>query len=282
MTLATKNGSIIVKDGKLAEDCGCCGGWYCYTPECPCQYSGTLPATLSMTITVSVPNTIYGFVLSNFLGSWVAPMRYTSSQLQAVNGTYTLTKLGNQGLSPCVYELNSTAYHWQQWDQNQPQAICSIGSYAGLFNASDGQVCNSGQSSVRLVEFGFSAKGTLSTELGNINNFSTLCQGVSAVLNSAASRSYGSQTLTSWFHNINTRSSWSQYGCVSSPVWNNGGSFGGTYPSVLDEYDFPPCVDGNIAKIDHTWSFDLLYTDTSGSGPVRGNVRRAITVRIFE
>jgi hypothetical protein len=29
MTLATKNGSIIVKDGKLAENCGCCGGWYC-------------------------------------------------------------------------------------------------------------------------------------------------------------------------------------------------------------------------------------------------------------
>ena len=29
MPLATKNGSIIVKDGKLAENCGCCGGWYC-------------------------------------------------------------------------------------------------------------------------------------------------------------------------------------------------------------------------------------------------------------
>jgi hypothetical protein len=29
MTIATKNGSIIVKDGKLAENCGCCGGWYC-------------------------------------------------------------------------------------------------------------------------------------------------------------------------------------------------------------------------------------------------------------
>lgn len=26
MTLATKNGSLIVKDGKIAENCGCCGG----------------------------------------------------------------------------------------------------------------------------------------------------------------------------------------------------------------------------------------------------------------
>jgi hypothetical protein len=30
MPLATKNNAIIVKDGKLAENCGCCGGWYCY------------------------------------------------------------------------------------------------------------------------------------------------------------------------------------------------------------------------------------------------------------
>jgi hypothetical protein len=29
MTLATKNGSLIVKDGQIAENCGCCGGWYC-------------------------------------------------------------------------------------------------------------------------------------------------------------------------------------------------------------------------------------------------------------
>ena len=34
MPLATKNGSIIVKDGKLAEDCGCCGGWYCWSCDC--------------------------------------------------------------------------------------------------------------------------------------------------------------------------------------------------------------------------------------------------------
>lgn len=235
-----------------------------------------------MTITVSVPNTVYGLVVSNFIGSWVAPIRYTPSQLQAVNGTYTLTKLGSQWGATCVYELNSTQYNWQQWDPAQPQAICFIGSQAGLFGVADGQICSSSQSSVRLVEFGFPAQGTLSTELGNINNFSTLCQGVSAVLNSAASRSYGNQSLRSWFHSINQSNSWSQYGCVSSPVWNNGGSFGGTFPSVPGEYDFPPCVDGNIAKIDHTWSFDLLYTDTSGSGPVRGNIRRAVTVRIFE
>lgn len=30
MTLVTKNGALIVKDGVLAEDCKCCGDWWCY------------------------------------------------------------------------------------------------------------------------------------------------------------------------------------------------------------------------------------------------------------
>lgn len=33
MPLATKNNAIIIKDGRLAENCDCCGGWYCYKCE---------------------------------------------------------------------------------------------------------------------------------------------------------------------------------------------------------------------------------------------------------
>lgn len=33
MTIATKNGSVILKSGSVAENCGCCGGWQCYKPE---------------------------------------------------------------------------------------------------------------------------------------------------------------------------------------------------------------------------------------------------------
>ena len=55
MPLATKNGAIIVKDGNLAENCGCCGEWYCFVkdggaccdgttcsvkPECDCVGTG--------------------------------------------------------------------------------------------------------------------------------------------------------------------------------------------------------------------------------------------------
>jgi len=40
MPLATKNHAIILKDGKLAEDCACCGGWYCDSKYGACVVSG--------------------------------------------------------------------------------------------------------------------------------------------------------------------------------------------------------------------------------------------------
>jgi hypothetical protein len=42
MTLATKNGAIIVKDGKLAENCNCCG-WYCLSCGGVFTYGPVLP-----------------------------------------------------------------------------------------------------------------------------------------------------------------------------------------------------------------------------------------------
>jgi hypothetical protein len=64
MTLATKNGSLIVKDGKLAENCDCCGGWYCYGNPCnrtPAGYNSLWvcgedevpPDTLNVSVTFS-------------------------------------------------------------------------------------------------------------------------------------------------------------------------------------------------------------------------------------
>lgn len=59
MPLATKNNAIIVKDGKLAENCACCGGWYCghgptFSPSAPPEVS---PGIGSITVTVS--NALY-------------------------------------------------------------------------------------------------------------------------------------------------------------------------------------------------------------------------------
>jgi hypothetical protein len=41
MPLATKNNAIIVKGGKLAEDCACCGGWYCHIGFCANAFVGS-------------------------------------------------------------------------------------------------------------------------------------------------------------------------------------------------------------------------------------------------
>ena len=41
MPLATKNNALILKDGLLAENCGCCGGWYCHVGVCENAFIGT-------------------------------------------------------------------------------------------------------------------------------------------------------------------------------------------------------------------------------------------------
>lgn len=52
MTLATKNGSLVVKDGKLAENCECCEGdnWYC-CPSRDCIGYSINSATVTISAT---------------------------------------------------------------------------------------------------------------------------------------------------------------------------------------------------------------------------------------
>ena len=52
MTLATKNGSLIVKDGKFAENCGCCGDWYC----CQSNVSSAADAVQSIQVVIAAEN----------------------------------------------------------------------------------------------------------------------------------------------------------------------------------------------------------------------------------
>jgi hypothetical protein len=66
MPLATKNNAIIVKDGKLAEDCGCCGGWYC------CASRSCLPDHInSIQVSIAAEDWHYysGFQAAGFRGS---------------------------------------------------------------------------------------------------------------------------------------------------------------------------------------------------------------------
>lgn len=65
MPLATKNGSLIVKDGKLAEGCDCCGGWYCdldptADPAVPCCSAQSLLLTMNFTVSPQLGSPVPG------------------------------------------------------------------------------------------------------------------------------------------------------------------------------------------------------------------------------
>jgi hypothetical protein len=84
MTLATKNGSLIVKDGLLAENCGCCGEWWCYDGAaagkcfCVCEDSQkTLPNILLFNCTAS---------------SWNPPAQLSGLPNPSTGGDIVLTR----------------------------------------------------------------------------------------------------------------------------------------------------------------------------------------------
>jgi len=79
MTIATKNGSIIVKDGKLAENCACCGGT-CQA-QCPCGFGCDTPLPNQIEIDIS------GLTFANI--GFDVPFRRS---LAHFNGTYVLCK----------------------------------------------------------------------------------------------------------------------------------------------------------------------------------------------
>jgi hypothetical protein len=60
MPLATKNNALIVKDGKLAENCDCCGGWYCDGGVCGSCASGSYPSAINTSITLTISGDFEG------------------------------------------------------------------------------------------------------------------------------------------------------------------------------------------------------------------------------
>ena len=97
-SIATKGGTVIVKDGKAAEGCGCCGGWYCWS--CDCGLS-----SVSLTITD----------FRSFEQSLFNP---------SINGTYTMSH--PQGVDACcemwVVDIPGgiTVTLYQNWSDDVP------------------------------------------------------------------------------------------------------------------------------------------------------------------
>jgi hypothetical protein len=108
MTLATKNNALIVKDGKIAENCGCCGGWYCYK-QCDSCKTGAIPSAIRTSITYTMGD-----------GSTTFAMRLvrmqTNSQVQqgycpdflGRSSAWPVNQGGDPALSPQItFTLNS-------------------------------------------------------------------------------------------------------------------------------------------------------------------------------
>ncbi len=112
MTLATKNNAIIVKDGKLAADCGCCGDWYCDGGNSPCACLSTQSASDSVAV-LQRTSVVLSISSSNFLihKSWQynGNTWYGSLSMQAafLNGTHTFSAASNATIK--TYGLPSLA-----------------------------------------------------------------------------------------------------------------------------------------------------------------------------
>jgi len=123
MPLATKNGSLIVKDGKIAEDCGCCGGWYCYSQALYCNaFRCVPPNTLSLSLSASHSGVFFQTVLVNT--SFGATYRNVKFSSPSFSASVTLTK---ESISaPCNYLYNVGA-GLLPVDASQPMFRVSLG-----------------------------------------------------------------------------------------------------------------------------------------------------------
>jgi hypothetical protein len=187
-----------------------------------------------------------------------------------VNGTYTMTR-PQPGSSPCFYRYNAGGIDIR----------LTVGQSSGAFNfESLNAGCSANQTNVHLSYLGFSVPAMYPEEFWSsfINN---ICPGHPSFVNNAASRTYTrQQTAVGCPDIVQAPSGWVT-GCgwqPQFPLYNLSfrldGSPGGR--------DTPACLPRNLSEINHSWAFDVVYTDTSGAFPVEGRISRAVTLAVTE
>jgi len=255
MPIGVKGGSLIVKDGRLADGCGCCG-WYCYREtDCPCNYSKALPPTLNASLAFTLSENVYGGFLYNFVGAQVGPTRVTPTEAAAINGTYVLSRQA----STCLYRFTN-------------------GNVTIAVTVGASHVCSSGGFSVSLDELAFTVQGKTPSFSGSeiySGAVNTACNGIPLFLTGAASKTYTDPV------SIICPGSPTTLSCPSGNYDNfYNRAFGlGLYPSGRDN---PQCSSPLIDVVNHSWAIDALYTNTSGAAPSLGTVSRAITLTVSE
>lgn len=96
MSIATKNGSVIVKDGSIGTECGCCGEWYCCTDLYGC------PTPPKVTVAISASDVWYRRIRTagacTQYGNPISPVSEAYSAVNhagALSGTHVLNYVGS-------------------------------------------------------------------------------------------------------------------------------------------------------------------------------------------
>jgi hypothetical protein len=272
MPLASKNNAIIVKDGKLAENCGCCGGWYCYLEDCPCSYAGKLPSSLNAEVAFNLTGNMYNATILGSLGTYSqsASFRITPAQAAAVNGSYKLDSQAGvlQSNSACRYTFNNGS----TWIQ------AVLGQSSGSFNL---ETLSAGctlprTTSIHIEKLQFKVQATRSEESYIIDIYDG-CSGLTKGITKAASMTYASRSFLAECPAEANNGPF--LACSFAPPCDLY-SYGFRLDGSLGGRDVPSCVAIPFDTIDHRWAFDVVYTDSSGDSVAAGRLNRAVTLRL--
>lgn len=293
MNIATQGGKIIVKDGKAAENCNCCGGsWYCFPDEafCPCKYAKSMPATLKADLSISVPGDLYLSFVGNFTYAFARCMKVEKADVEAFTKTYTLTRGPDfMGSPSCNYKFVDGPDRYFDTPTKisvvvGPNTTLNGANYRGTPTPKS-YTCTSAVSSLLLdyVVFPLPSAWAVDGEYytGPVNS---VCSGFPGAVNNAAGRNYGGKQAKTAFMNIASAGGASGYStyCGTSILyygqnilgdWSTAG--GGTFPC-------PTFATANMETIDHTWTCGLRYTDTTGSAPVVRVLPSCVSIRVYE
>ena len=275
MPIATKNGSLIVKDGKLAESCGCCGGWYCYQ-DCaasvcpPCGYTNPMPTNLNVTLSFNVPSTIYAAAFGgNAFGGgfryW--PVKIQPSDFPSANRTFAIANTNT---------MNSCKYSGTSGSGLFPYvASATINGTGAVFSSRNWSGSSCDTCSRRLVFGDIQIPVSGKQPDPNLSTFANTSTGwANAATNSyIASQIYQAVPALSddspptYFTNISNI----KYPAIQMLI-------GAASSSV----DVPACSTLPFDVIDYTFVFDVIYTECSGASPAIQRLARALSVRVFQ
>jgi hypothetical protein len=259
MPLATKNNALIVKDGSIAEDCGCCGEWYCNRPS---SFVATVSLNLGSAIyTVDPP------------GAKLPVARITSQHAAAISTTYQLSSLGDCGFA----YINSVKRNAVGGNAVEMPFSDNI-----TMSISASASCGA-QLSVSVSSFALwiNADSTLSDMFvsDNPNNDNT-CSQFSSAWSNASGKTFYAKTIGLPTFYFPVTKKLASAGCSESAYYaTDRFSYGGFSYALASGSQAIKCVN-TLDGFDATWTYDVLYIDTSGTSPQDRTLSSALSLRV--